>query len=223
VLEVDNRRALSTEHYAWTWALATLLDGHPRFQKRFRALKQHVAEPEFNARFRKAFAEDWSELLAEWDAFAAQLDYGYDVPRMSMMHRPAEPIESTSKRVSIEADRGWQSTGWLLRAGQTYRVTASGRFQIADDGQSWPCEAGGVTIEYHDGMPLGALLGALRATDGDHSTFAHPQIIGRDSMLRPDRDAVLYVRVNDSSSQLSDNVGELTVKISPQINTDKRR
>lgn len=223
VLEVDNRRALSTEHYAWTWALATLLDGHPQFQKRFRELKQRVAEPEFNACFRESFAKDWSDLLAEWDAFVSQLDYGYDVPRMAMTHRPAEPVESASKRVSIEANRGWQSTGWLLRAGQSYRVTASGRFQIADDGQPWPCEAGGVTIEYHDGMPLGALLGAFRTTDSNHSTFAHPQIIGRESMLRPDRDAVLYVRLNDSGSQLSDNVGELTVKISPQINADKRR
>ena len=215
VLEVDNRRTLTTDHYAWTWALATLLDGHPQFQKRFRELKQHAAEPEFNARFREAFAKDWSELLAEWDAFVAQLDYGYDVPRMAMTHRPAEPIESTSKRVSIEANRGWQSTGWLLRAGRSYRVTASGRFQIADDGRPWPCEAGGVTIEYHDGMPLGALLGALRDADGHATEFADPTLIGVGAKLQPERDSILYLRVNESPARLGDNDGDVAVKIEP--------
>jgi hypothetical protein len=215
VLEVDNRRALTTDHYAWTWALATLLDGHPEFQKRFRELKQRVAEPEFNARFRESFAEDWSDLLAEWDPFVSQLDYGYDVPRMSMTHRPAEPIESTSKRVSIEADRGWQSTGWLLRAGDSYRITASGRFQIADDGQPWPCEAGGVTIEYHDGLPLGALLGALRDAHGNAAGFAAPKLIGVGATLKPERDSVLYLRVNESPARLGDNDGDVAVKIEP--------
>lgn len=223
VLEVDNRRVLRTDDYAWTWALATLLDGHPRYQDRFRGLKQFVADPEFTSRFRASFADDWRDLHAEWDAYISTLDYGYDVARMAMTPVSAEPIEKSSERVSIDAKRGWQSTGWLLRGGETYRVTASGRFQIADDGQPWPCEAGGVTIEYHDGKPLGALLGALLPTDGGHSTFAHLQLLGLKAILKPDLDAVLYVRVNDLGSQLNDNAGELTIKISPQLNADKRR
>jgi hypothetical protein len=212
VLEVDNRRVLGTDDYAWTWALATLLDGHPRYQERFRGLKQFVADPEFTARFRASFADDWRDLHAEWDAYVSTLDYGYDVARMAMTPVSAEPIGKSSKRVSIDASRGWQSTGWMLRGGETYRVTASGRFQIADDGLPWPCEAGGVTIEYHDGKPLGALLGALRETDGNTTGFAVPMLIGVGTTLKPDRDATLYMRVNDSPAKLSDNRGELQLR-----------
>ena len=70
------------------------------------------------------------------------------------------------RSVTIAADRGWQSSGVWLEAGKSYHVTASGRYQIAaeksNDGEkAWPCEPGGVTIEYHDGRPLGMLLGAM--------------------------------------------------------------
>ena len=66
----------------------------------------------------------------------------------------------------IAADRGWQSSGVWLEAGKTYHVAASGRYQIAvekngDGEKAWSCEPGGVTIEYHDGRPLGELLGAV--------------------------------------------------------------
>jgi hypothetical protein len=213
VLKVDNRRVLRTDDYAWTWALATLLDGHPRYQKRFRGLKQFAADPDFDARFRESFAEDWRDLHAEWDAYVSTLDYGYDVARMAMTPVNAQPIEKSSKRVSIDASRGWQSTGWLLRGGETYRVTASGQFQIADDGQPWPCEAGGVTIGYHDGKPLGVLLGALREVGGDASGFAAPTMIGLRASLKPRRDAVLFLRINETPSKLRDNRGELNVRI----------
>lgn len=213
VLEVDNRRPLSTDHYAWTWALATLLDGHPRFRERFRALARNVADEDFTPRFRIALGEDMGDLLAEWDAFTRQLDYGYDVPRMAMTPRAAAPLDGSARRIDVAADRGWQSTGWLLRGGETYRVTASGRFHIADDGQPWPCEAGGVTIEYHDGRPLGMLLGALRPATGGAGTFATPMAMGTSRAVTPDVDAVLYLRVNDHPARLSDNRGEVEVRI----------
>jgi hypothetical protein len=231
VLEVDNRRPLATDHYAWTWALTTLLDGHPQYRERFRSMKQYVADPAFNERFRGALASDWSDLLAEWDALVSQLDYGYDFERMAMVHKPAEPVGASSERATIAADRGWQATGWLLRGGETYRVSASGRFQIADDGKPWPCEPGGVTIEYHDGRPLGALLGALRPGVKAHGastgvagpgqrpglqravTFASPMVIGLEATVKPHADGVLYLRVNDSPAKLGDNDGGVAVRI----------
>jgi hypothetical protein len=215
VLAVDNRRPLTTDHYAWTWALATLLDKHPQYGKRFRALKQHVADREFNERFREAFASDWPDLLAEWDALVRQLDYGYDVERMAMVHKAAEPVDGGSARVNVDVDRGWQSTGCLLRGGDSYRVSASGRFQIADDGQPWPCEPGGVTIEYHDGRPIGMLLGAMRPTGKAAGGFGEPIAVGLGATIKPERDSVLYMRVNESPSRLADNAGDVAVKIEP--------
>jgi hypothetical protein len=216
VLAIEKGRAMTTEHYAWTWALAALLDGHPQFQARFRGLKEQVADAAFNERFREAFAKDWNDVLAEWEAYIAELDYGYDLPRMAMVHRSAAAVEAKPQSVQMAADRGWQSTGWLLRGGESYRVTASGRFQIGDDGRPWPCEPGGVTIEYHDGRPLGALIGALRSVAGDANgepSFARPMLIGLEATVRPEHDAALYVRVNDSPAKLQDNAGDVAVKI----------
>ena len=216
ILEVDNRRPLDTDHYAWTWALAKLLDEHPQFRDRFRSLKQYVTDAQFNQRFRKAFAADWPDLLVEWDAFVAQLDYGYDIPRMAMVHQSPEPIERASARATIAADRGWQSTGWLLRAGQSYRITASGRFQIADDGQPWPCEPGGVTLQYHDGHPLGMLLAALRPiSEPGRLGPGEPIAMGLATTLKPSADAVLYLRVNDSPARVADNKGHVQIRNEP--------
>lgn len=85
VLEVDNRRQLDTEHYAWTWAVMTaLLDGTPAFREEFRSLKQHVADPAFNEKFKEMYGAKWRLLNQQWTAFVAQLDYGYDLERMAI-------------------------------------------------------------------------------------------------------------------------------------------
>jgi hypothetical protein len=216
VLAVDNSRALAVDSYAWTWALAALLDGHPRYRDRFRKLQGAVNEPDFNDRFRRTFAEDWNNLLAEWQDYVAQLDYGYDVPRMAMQHEELIEVPDQPRQKKIAADRGWQSTGWLIRAGQTYQITAAGRYQIARDDNPWPCEPGGVTLEYVDGRPLGALLGMLRPIEeaGAASlTFSAPVLLGLNATLTPTQDAILYARVNDSPAQLRDNAGDLELRI----------
>jgi hypothetical protein len=213
VLAIDNRRVLTTDDYAWTWALASLLDRHPQFEERFRELNKFVHDPSFDDWFRAHFKKDWKDLLAEWEAYVAQLDYGYDVERMAMVHKTPAPIDGGSARVSIAADSGWQSTGWLLRAGETYRVSASGRFQIANEGRPWPCEPGGVTIEYRDGRPLGMLLGALRPTGEGAGSFGGPIAIGLGATVKPERDSVLYLRVNDSPAKLRDNRGTMSVRV----------
>ncbi|HMO85573.1 MAG TPA: hypothetical protein PKC18_11715 [Lacipirellulaceae bacterium] len=217
VLAVDNSRAMDVEEYAWTWALATLLDGHPQFRARFRALQGAVTDPAFTQRFRAALADDWGDLAAEWTSLAATLDYGYNVAAMAMVHADSAPVESASRRSTIRADRGWQSAGWILRAGGTYRISASGRYTLVRDGEEWPCEPGGVTIDYHEGRPVGALLGALRpigaAAEADAS-FARPMLVGLRETISPQRDAVLYLRVNDSAANVGKNVGKIDVRVS---------
>ena len=210
VLALKKRRALSTDEYAWCWALCEFLDSHPRLQGKFRQLSKQVDEQNFNKRFRSDFADEWPELLTEWRAFVATLDYGYDAGRMAMQHRESAGVTG-DESVTIAADRGWQSTGWLLEAGKTYLVTAAGRYQIADDGSPWPCEPGGVTLDYHAGQPLGKLLGAWRTTANNQ--FSEPFAIGLTAKLKPPEAAVLYLRVNDSPARLSENRGTLDVSI----------
>lgn len=217
VLEVDNRRQLDTENYAWTWALTAMLDGTPKFRDRFRGMQKLVADPEFNAKLRQVYARDWVHVLAEWESFVSQLDYGYDIERMSLATNADRkgPLATT-----IAADRGWQSSGWPLKKGQSYRIEAKGKYQIANDGAPWPSEPNGVTIEYHDGRPLGALLGAIwsREPNATEPSFAKPMVIGVGATIRPDRDGMLFLRVNDSPAKLGDNAGSVEVRLQPVTN-----
>ena len=212
VMALDKRQVFSTEEYAWCWGMCQLLDSHPQWQKRFRQFAGNVQQRDFNQRFQNAFGKQWPDLLVEWQAFLATLDYGYDPVRMAVVHRENRPIDQPTT-VTIAADRGWQSTGWLLDAGKFYRLTAAGRYQIADPGRPWPCEPGGVTLRYHESQPLGKLLGAWRSAEGNR--FSEPFPIGLSAVLKSTEDAILYLRVNDSAAELSDNRGELSASIQP--------
>ncbi len=222
VMLIDNRKILENEAYAWSWAAASLLDSEPRYRDRFRGLTKYVRDVRFNEFFRRDFDADWSDLNAEWAAFVATLDHGYDFERMAIEFRRGERLAAgRPAAATIRADRGWQGSGVWLAAGQEYKLTAAGRFQIAeekgDDGraQAWPCEPGGVTIEYYDGQPLGRLLGAIDNRDGPAAGegLAHPFPVGLGTTIRPPASGTLYLRVNDSAGRLDDNRGTLTSTI----------
>ncbi|NOY30547.1 MAG: hypothetical protein GXP28_10345 [Planctomycetes bacterium] len=208
VLGLGQRRALTTDQYAWCWGLCNFLDSHPQWQPKFRQLHQHVADPKFNQRFLAMFED--TQLEHEWNAFVATLDYGYDAKRMAIVQRDFGDAATEN----IAADRGWQEvTGWQLQAGKEYRITAEGSFQIAKTPEPWPCEPGGITLEYHEGRPLGMLLGAFCYANGD--TFSEPIDIGLGQTIKPKKNAQLYLRVNDSPARLSDNKGTLRVSLAP--------
>jgi hypothetical protein len=220
VMQIDNREQLGNEAYAWCWAAAKFLDSHPRYRQRFRRLRHHVLDQKFNEIVRREYADDWANLRAEWRAYVAALEHGYDFERMAIDFQRGEPLHTGPRDVTIAADRGWQSAGVWLEAGRTYRISASGRYQIAAEAnngvpQPWPCEPGGVTIEYHDGKPLGILLGAIdaRSNNTNVASFAHPRVIGMDTSITPAASGTLYLRVNDSAGRLDDNRGNLKVTI----------
>ena len=48
VMALDNRKQMDDESYAWCWAAAKFLDSHPRYRDRFRQLKDHVTDQDFN-------------------------------------------------------------------------------------------------------------------------------------------------------------------------------
>jgi hypothetical protein len=214
VMAIDNRKQLGNEQYAWCWAAAEFLDSHPRYRERFRGLQKHVRDPKFNELVRREFSADWDDLSAEWQAYVATLDHGYDFKRTAIRFERGTPLSRERRELAIAADRGWQSSGVWLEQGKTYRLRAHGRFQIAvEDGVAWPCEPSGVTIEYHDSRPLGMLVGAIVPEGAGDATFAKPQAIGVGCDITPEVSGTLYLRVNDSAARLGDNRGTLTISI----------
>ncbi len=216
VLTLGEGRTLSTDEYGWCWALCEFLDSHPRLGDQFRSMTKRINGRDFNKRFRRTYRRQWADLLFEWQAFVAALDYGYDTKRMAIVHRGALPVEEDAV-IKIAADRGWQSTGWRLWAGKTYTITSEGRYEIDGESEPWPCEPGGVTLEYHDGLPLGMLVGLLRPVDErDSANPSEPLALGLQASITLEVDAILYLRVNDWPDRLSDNEGTLRASIVPR-------
>ncbi len=224
------------ELYGWCWALAAFLDGHPHYQARFRQLPAWVRSKDFTERFFQSLGQDRSFLDEQWKLFIDELCYGFDLKRTQIDFVAGRPIPALGAEVRVEADRGWQSSAWRVERGQSYRLTASGRYQLANQPQIWWCEPGGVTIRYYRGRPLGMLLAAIRPEAPDPSETSpakaekkeasepkppqtgllHPVPVGLEATLRPTVSGTLYFRINESPASLYDNAGSLVVRIQPE-------
>jgi hypothetical protein len=202
---------LKNEAYGWSWAAAAFLDGHPAYRDRFRELTGELQENDFNRRFRARFAADWRELSIEWQVFIHELDFGYDLVRNAVKFHRGEPVEQGT--IAVAADRGWQSSGVHVEPGLDYKITAVGRYQLADRPKVWWCEPGGVTIRYHRGRPLGILLALVVPDDMADVPWPQPVPVGAATTLSPEAAGTLYFRINDSPSELSDNAGSVEITV----------
>ena len=205
--------------YAWSWAAAYFLDQHPAYQQRFRTLYKHVEQSDLSGMFYKLFESDWAELEEQWELFTAGIEYGYDIRRNVIDFAPGKPLESEAATVVVAADRGWQNSGLRLEAGSSYRLRASGRYQVAQQGGIWWSEPNGVSIRYYRGRPLGILLAAVRPDppprDGQ-SALLEPVAVGLQCVISPEKSGTLFLKINDSPAELHDNAGHLQVEVRRQ-------
>jgi hypothetical protein len=227
VLAFGPRAHLEVEPYAWCWAAAALFDRSAGLHDSFRAI---VAAADANRvpRSVQDLDPDGARQLAErWQMFVADLDYGYDFARLETDLTASDAAFLTAPtRVEVQADRGWQNTGLHLQGGSSYQLAAAGRFQIASEpaaangeAEAWESEAGGVTLRYYRGQPLGMLLAAIRPDDFDPrkglTPLAKPQPIGAGGEFTPPRSGTLFLKINDAPGELGDNAGSLKVEVAP--------
>jgi hypothetical protein len=221
VLEFGPQAHRRTEAYAWSWAAVTLLAEHPLSKQAFREMFAHVKLPAqpFAERLKHKLGDTWPKLVEQWQLLVADMQYGYDVPRNAIRFAAGQPLPAAGAEVAVDATHGWQSSGYTLRAGSTYKITATGSYTLATDPKPWISEPGGVTIRYYDGRPLGMLLGASRPDllpDGAITPLATPGAIGLEQEVTPNFDGVLYLSINEDPAQWADNSGSLTVRIELQ-------
>jgi len=205
------------EPYAWSWALSHFLATHPRYRERFQQLGREARGPQFVRRLTELYADDGRDLATEWTLFVINLQYGYDVARAAIDFQDGQPLtaDELQRTASIAADRGWQSSGVQLEKGREYTVSATGRFTLADQPKPWISEPQGISIRYADGHPLGLLLGCLRAEDATvGETMLRVLPIGKERTFVAPVTGTLYLRLNDSWSELADNRGEAKVTVS---------
>jgi hypothetical protein len=218
VFAMAPRQFSEVEAYAWSWAVATLLDGHPAWHQRFRALGRRANLPadQFHRQLIRDLQPDRPQLEEAWQIFLDQLDYGYSVAADAVLERP-DATSVAPIRIQLDTRRGWQSTGLRLAAGQTYSISATGRYRLKQREPAWYSEAGGVTIQYHRGLPMGMLLAAIRPDEGPGRAMAltHPRPIGLAADLTADPPGVLFLRINEGAGALADNEGTLWVEAKP--------
>ncbi len=209
IMLFDVRAHLRQEPYGWCWAAAAFLDQHPQTQAAFRELKSRSSDRtlDFSQQFLDRLKPQWPAISRDWTLFVQDCDYGYDFARAAVVHKAAQPLPAGGASVTVDAARGWQSSGIAVEAGKTYAISASGRFDVAQEPRPWPCEAGGVTIRYHAGRPLGMLLASVE--------LAEATPVGAGITLMPAGSGTLYFKINEAASGLADNRGSLSVSVRP--------
>lgn len=219
VFRYDARAHLKTGPYGWSWAAAAFLDAHPATQSAFRELKSKTSDrsPGFSSALIERVGRQWPAVREDWQLFVVNIDYGYDVARSAVVRKAdVAGLTAQGATATIVADHGWQSTGLRLEGGKKYWLKASGRYEVARTPQVWVCEPGGVTIRYHQGLPLGMLLAAVGDMEQPSSgvtPLARAQPIGLAGEIEPTSTGTLYLKINDSPAELADNDGDIQVMI----------
>jgi hypothetical protein len=217
-LSANDFVASRSEPYAWSWALCTFLDTHPRTRERFRRLAAIVDGAEFRRELADLLTAARPALDIEWNLFVRTLEYGHDIERAAIDFKPGERLPpGGSVAVAVEAGRGWQGTSVAVEAGRTYRLTAEGEVTLAADPKPWLSEPQGVSIRYSGGRPIGRLVAGIHRDappDGaGHGRLTDVIDVGRATTFTAPVDGVLYLRVNDFWGKLDDNAGEYRVSI----------
>ena len=214
-----------TEAYAWSWALAVLLSRGDGTASLFTSLQRQVATGQLDKQLMQGLTpKQWTDLRDNWAVFIDEINYGLQsfdlVGGMNMGFLP-NPSIRLGTEYDCRADQVWQPSGIELGAGKKYRLRATGRCHVAapPDGKSWESEPGGISVRYYRGRPLGQLLAVVRPREADaklQSVFLQPMVVGLETVIEPKVDGMLYLRINDSPSELIDNNGHYRVTVTPE-------
>ena len=191
--------------YAWAWALAAFLDGHPAYAETFRTLAEPGRRDDLSR-----FDPMRRRIEAEWPTFATELVPNHDVAANAVRFDPPPPGEP----LMVAADGGWQNAGAAVRRGDRVRVEAVGRFTLADEPQPWESTADGISFDYHRGRRLGELQAAVLAdAPAPPVGLAEPIPVGADGGFVAPRAGTLYLRLNDRPDRRADNRGAVRATV----------
>jgi hypothetical protein len=208
--------------YAANWAAVTMLARHPQYAERFKVLERGPLDAAFTERL--AETDGWDEARAsrDFDAFTADVDYGFDFARSAIDWSPGRPLTAPAK-VQVDATRGWQNTGLRLTAGHRYALAATGRCTLgtvvdptSGESTTLASEARGISLRWYRSRPIGRLIAAQWV---DRPAAGRPRFEplaeGGTATVTAVADGPLYLTINESPGELADNAGGLTVDVRP--------
>ena len=224
IVALPSRAFLNIEAYAWSWALQSFLHQQTKYAPLRTSLirEMRISDRGVTEAFQRSYQRHRTELDYEWNLFVQHLDYGYDASHETIAYATnvADLGRDRVYTLQVDSAKGWQAAGIRVAPDTPIDVIAKGRFQIAEetsDGQpsvAWMCEPQGVTIEYYQGRPLGELLAAIvpEAASAKDSLF-EPISIGRRGKMSSKTGGQLFFRVNERADRVTDNAGQITVKL----------
>lgn len=217
-----DHRALTA--YAASWAAVSLLALHPAHAASFARLEQGALGPDMTVRLAALPGWDAARASRDFDAFTQDVDYGYDLRRMAIDWSPGRPL-AAGQQIDVDASAGWQNTHVALEAGHTYTVETSGRSRIGTlvdtpSGRTTvlESEADGISLRWYRGRMVGRLL--IAQWHDPHAAGRRPGFDvlaeGAATEVRAVVDGPLYVRINEAPRDLADNMGGVSLRISPR-------
>ncbi len=199
--------------YAANWAAVAFLSGHPTYRAAFQLVEQQPLDPDLTARLAATPGWDGGRAGRDFDAFTADLDYGFDFPRMTIDWSPGRPLVA-GQPVAVAADRGWQHSGWEMSRGERCSMRATGRVTVGQaPAGPLQSEPDGITLRWYRGRPAGRLLVGQWVeppADGGRPRF---EVLaeGAAGTFTAATDGPLYCKINESPGDLADNTGGYAV------------
>ena len=202
----------SNYQYASTWAVCWLMEQNLEYRQlseQFRLVRRRQPflriQQSIDSSLMHRFRTDWL-LVVE------SLIEGFDTAHSFPIHH-SEPWTLAAAPVELElrADRGWFDSGLRLKANESVTVTCEGRIRLNRLAKPWESEPQGVSIEYHEQLPLGCVVGILIGKEGD--TISGRISIGRGRTIEVSQDCSLWLQVNESESERADNSGSIQVTL----------
>ncbi len=209
--------------YAANWAAVAMFAKHPTYSKGFAMLERGPLGPDFNQRLTTIPGWDTPRASRDFDAFTADVDYGFDFERMVIDWSPGKLL-AAPQEVAVDASRGWQNSGASLARGRRYAFTATGRVGLgsATDEPSGVSvslkgEADGISLEWYRGRPTGRLVigqWVEKPQDGGRPRF---EVLadGGAGEFAAVAEGPLYMRLNGPPGQLASRKGTLSVTVRP--------
>lgn len=200
--------------YAWSWAACNFFSHHRLTREPFARLAVQARNqgPSFNRGFQQAIEKHRGAVERDWKLYLDEMVYGYDVGRGGLINA-LQATYGSDKFVEVKSGFSWQQTPWRVERGEPFELAASGQFEVSLGDRLLPCQAGGITIEYYRGQPLGKLmLGILTTTGEEPARLAvEPLPVGLGGQFTAPASGVICLRVNASPARASENRGALRV------------
>ncbi len=196
----------SWQAYAWRWALCHLLANNDNYSRRFKKLGIAMMSGGEDS-FERAFGKVAKNISFEYDQFVENFGNGYRVDLCQWdWGVAASNLDGNGRtKTTVDSQAGWQPTKVEVRTGVSYQYVANGEWKLSPREKL-------MTAKGRSGR--GQLVGAILTEDPKTGFHLSPAIrLGKQGQFSATETGQLYLRCEDSWTELDDNEGEILVHL----------